>query len=147
MRGNAVCEPDLMDRPHPPVHHVGWVVASIAESRPHFEAGLGMTFLSAEEFPGLKVAFFDGGTIMFELLEPLDADSPMGRLLAERGGGLHHIAFAVEDVAAALDAARARGWAALDEAPRPGSRGTLIGYADPGRPDAVLVQYVQERDR
>ena len=82
---------------------------------------------------------------MVELLEPLTDDSDIGRFLARRGEGLHHLALRVDDVAAALADALNHGFKLVDAAPRPGSRGTLIAVVDPRRADGVLVQYVQDR--
>lgn len=127
------------------IHHLGWAVRSIEGSRPHFETGLGLAFQGAEEFADVRVAFFGGGSAMIELLEPLSEESDIGRFLARRGEGLHHLALRVDDVAAALADAPSHGLKLVDKAPRPGSRGTLVGVVDPGREDGVLVQYVQDR--
>jgi len=99
--------------------------------------------MSAEEFSGLKVMFFDAGSIKVELLEPEDPSSEMGRLLTATGGGIHHLGIAVANVADALAEAERRGFTLIDRTPRPGSRGTRVGSADPHREDGVLIQYVQ----
>jgi methylmalonyl-CoA epimerase len=128
----------------PAIHHLGWVVRSIDAARPHFETGLGMAFESEERFPDLRVAFFGKGSTMIELLEPLRQDSDIARFLARRGEGLHHLALRVDDVAVALAEASDRGFRLVDQAPRPGARGTVVGVVDPQREDGVLIQYVQE---
>jgi methylmalonyl-CoA epimerase len=128
----------------PAIHHLGWVVRSIDAARPHFETGLGMAFESEERFPDLRVAFFGKGSTMIELLEPLRQDSDIARFLARRGEGLHHLALRVDDVAVALAEASDRGFRLVDQAPRPGARGTVVGAVDPQREDGVLIQYVQE---
>lgn len=92
----------------------------------------------------MRTAFFGSGPAMVELLEPLTDGSDIGRFLSSHGEGLHHLALRVDDVAAALDEARTHGLKLVDSAPRPGSRGTLVGVVDPGREDGVLVQYVQD---
>ena len=127
------------------VHHLGWAVRSIEASRPYFEAGLGLEFRGEERFPGVRTAFFGAGSTSVELLEPLDDASPISAFLASRGGGLHHLALRVDDVAAALAEAAGHGFHAIDVSPRQGSRGTLVGFVDPQRADGVLIQYVQER--
>jgi methylmalonyl-CoA/ethylmalonyl-CoA epimerase len=97
-------------------------------------------------FPNLRVAFFGSGSAsMIELIEPLTDDSNAARFLARRGEGLHHLAFRVDDVAAALAEAADHGFEPIDSAPRPGARGTLVAMVDPKREDGVLVQYVQEK--
>ena len=127
------------------VHHLGWAVRSIDESRVHFETALGLAFGGEEGFPDLRVAFFGEGHVSVELLEPLDEKSDLSAFLAKRGEGLHHLALKVDDVAAALDDANARGFRLLDPGPKPGARGTLIAFVDPKRADGVLIQFVQER--
>ena len=129
----------------PVIHHIGWAVRSIDASRVHFEIALGLGMKSEEVFPKLRVAFFGGGSMMIELLQPLTDDSDIARFLARRGEGMHHLALRVDDVAAALAAAPGHGLQPIDSVPRPGARGTLVGMVDPKREDGVLVQYVQER--
>ncbi|TMC90853.1 MAG: VOC family protein [Chloroflexi bacterium] len=127
------------------VHHLGWAVRSIDDSRPHFESALGLAFAGEEGFPEVRVAFFGTGAASVELLEPLSDQTDLGVFLATRGEGLHHLGLKVDDVAAALDEARTRGFRLLDTSPRSGARQTLIGYVDPERADGVLIQFVQDR--
>ena len=127
----------------PAIDHLGWAVRSIASARPHFEDGLGLGFQSDERFPEVRVAFFGAGPTRIELLEPLTAESEVGRFISRRGEGLHHLAMRVDDVAAALAEAQKLGFKLVDKAPRRGSRGTTVGVVDPQREDGVLVQYVQ----
>jgi methylmalonyl-CoA/ethylmalonyl-CoA epimerase len=129
----------------PAIDHLGWAVRSIDSSRPHFESGLGLDMQSDERFPDVRVAFFGAGPARVELLEPLTAESDVGRFIARRGEGLHHLALRVDDVAAALAAAPGHGFKLVDKSPRPGARGTTVGVVDPQREDGVLVQYVQVR--
>ncbi len=126
------------------VHHLGWAVRSIGESRAHFEAALGLEFRGEERFPHLRVAFFGEGPASIELLEPLDESSELSAFLAKHGEGPHHLALKVDDVAAALDDANARGFRLLDTGPKPGARRTLIAFVDPERADGILIQFVQE---
>jgi methylmalonyl-CoA epimerase len=126
------------------VDHLGWAVRSIDDSRSHFETVLGLEFRGGEDFPGLRVAFFGAGLASIELLEPLDTKSDIGAFIARRGEGIHHLALRVDDVAAALSEAGGHGLRLIDTVPRKGARGTRIGYVDPGRPDGVLIQYVQK---
>ena len=127
------------------VHHLGWAVRSIDESRVHFETALGLVFRGEEGFPDLRVAFFGEGPATIELLEPLDENSDLSGFLAKHGEGLHHLALKVDDVAAALDDASGRGFRLLDTGPKPGARQTLIAFVDPKRGDGILIQFVQER--
>ncbi len=125
------------------IDHVGWAVRSIDASRLHFERALGLAFCGEEGFPGLRIAFFGEGTAQVELLEPLDARSDIGAFIDAHGEGVHHLALRVEDVGVALSDARSQGLRLLDATPRPGARGTMIGYIDPQRGDGILIQYVQ----
>jgi methylmalonyl-CoA/ethylmalonyl-CoA epimerase len=129
----------------PAIDHLGWAVRSIDSARPHFETGLGLDLQSDERFPEVRVAFFGAGPARVELLEPLTPESDVGRFIARRGEGLHHLALRVDDVAAALAEAPSHGFKLVDRAPRPGARGTTVGVVDPQREDGVLVQYVQVR--
>ncbi len=126
------------------IHHLGWAVRSIEESRNHFETALGLDLRWEESFPNLRIAFFGAGPVSIELLQPLDEESAVGNFLAAHGEGVHHLALKVDDVAAALDEAGGNGFVLIDKAPRPGARGTLVGFVDPRRADGVLIQYVQE---
>ena len=126
------------------VHHLGWAVRSIDESRAHFETGLGLEFRGEEGFADLRVAFFGEGPASIELLEPLDERSELSAFLAKHGEGPHHLALKVDDVAAALDDANAHGFKLLDTGPKPGARRTLIAFVDPERADGILIQFVQE---
>jgi methylmalonyl-CoA/ethylmalonyl-CoA epimerase len=125
------------------IHHLGWAVRSIEQSRSYFETALGLDFRGEETFPDLRVAFF-GGPVAVELLEPLDAATDVGKFLAKHGEGIHHLALRVDDVADALEAASRNGLVLIDTAPQSGARGTMVGVVDPARPDGVLIQYVQE---
>ena len=127
------------------VHHLGWAVRSIDESRVHFETALGLVFRGEEGFGDLRVAFFGEGPATIELLEPLDESSDLSAFLAKHGEGLHHLGLKVDDVAASLADANARGFRLLDTGPKPGARRTLIAFVDPNRGDGVLIQFVQER--
>jgi methylmalonyl-CoA/ethylmalonyl-CoA epimerase len=127
------------------IHHLGWAVRSIDKAREHFEAALGLEFRGEESHRDVRVAFFGDGQVTVELLEPLDDKTDVGTFLARRGEGLHHLALKVDDVGVALADASRHGFVPIDAAPRPGSRGTVVGFVDPLRADGVLIQYVQER--
>jgi methylmalonyl-CoA/ethylmalonyl-CoA epimerase len=127
----------------PAIDHLGWAVRSIDSSRSHFESRLGLDLQSDERFADVRVAFFGTGPTRVELLEPLDPESDVGRFIARRGEGLHHLALRVDDVAAALAEAPKHGFHPVDRVPRPGARGTTVAVVDPQREDGVLVQYVQ----
>src|SRR5947209_6231592 len=83
---------------------------SIDEARDHFEIGLGLEYRGEETHPDVRVAFFGGGQVAVELLEPLDDQTDIGEFLARRGEGVHHLALKVEDVAIALAEAPGQGF-------------------------------------
>lgn len=91
----------------------------------------------------VEVAFvpFTGGR--FELLQPLAADSPVGRFLAKRGEGVHHVALSVDDLHAEVDRLKAAGVRMIDDAPRPGAEHTLVAFIHPASTGGVLIELVE----
>ena len=94
---------------------------------------------------GVEEVLFPAGTSYVQLLGALGPETPVGRFLASHGPGLHHVAYRVRDIQAALAALRDDGARLIDAAPRPGSRGTLIAFVHPASMGGVLVELVQER--
>ncbi|MEO8292589.1 MAG: methylmalonyl-CoA epimerase [Actinomycetota bacterium] len=94
---------------------------------------------------GVEEVLFAIGSSYVQLLGALGADTPVGAFLAARGPGLHHVAYRVDDIDAALAELRADGARLIDEIPRPGSRGTLIAFVHPHATGGVLMELVQER--
>lgn len=91
----------------------------------------------------LLIADGEGGSSYIQLLEPLSADSPVGKFLAKRGEGVHHVAFGVSDVAEAMDKISAKGVRLLDERPRHGSMGSEIAFLHPKDLGGTLTELVQ----
>jgi methylmalonyl-CoA/ethylmalonyl-CoA epimerase len=94
---------------------------------------------------GVEEVLFAVGASYVQLLGALGSDTPVGTFLAARGPGLHHVAYRVDDIHAALAGLRADGARLIDEAPRSGSRDTLIAFVHPHTTGGVLVELVQER--
>jgi methylmalonyl-CoA epimerase len=89
----------------------------------------------------IEAASIRVGEIEIELMQPLEDDSPVGRFIARRGEGVHHVAYEVDDVAGALAQARDAGVQPIDQAPRPGGDGrTLIGFLHPAGTFGVLTE-------
>lgn len=128
-----------------PVDHLGIAVKELAVALPAWEATLGVRAAPVEPVPTqqVRVAFLDAGNTHLELLEPTNPESAVGRFLAQRGEGLHHVAFRVPDVTVALGKVEARGGRLVDRAARPGARGRLVGFAHPAAHHGVLVEFVQ----
>jgi len=129
------------------IDHVGIAVSDLDEAVASYERLLGVVPAHRErvEDQGVEEVLFAVGSSYIQLLGALGPDTPVGRSLAARGPGMHHIAYRVEDVASALDHLRAEGARLIDEAPRPGSRNTLIAFVHPATVGGVLVELVQER--
>lgn len=127
------------------IDHIGVAVedldAAIAIHRDSY--GMPLVHRETVEAQGVEAALLDVGESHVELLAPLASDTPVGRFLAGRGPGLHHVAYRVDDVAAALDALRAAGMRAIDEAPRPGIRGSQVAFLHPSASGGVLTELVQ----
>jgi len=127
--------------------HVGIVVPNLSEAIERWRPTLGPPESPPEEVPGsqVRVAFFSSGETHIELVEPSGPESPVSKFLAARGGGIHHLAFAVPDVDAALAEVAARGGRLIDSVGRPGARGRRVGFAHPAAFAGVLVEFVEER--
>jgi methylmalonyl-CoA/ethylmalonyl-CoA epimerase len=126
--------------------HVGIAVDDLQAEIERYRRAFGLSPVHRErvESQGVEEVLFAVGTSYVQLLRPLGEDTPVGRHLATRGPGVHHVAYRVHDVAAALERLRAEGFALVDEAPRPGSRGTTIAFVHPKAMGGVLVELVQE---
>lgn len=127
------------------IDHVGIAVEDLeaAVERHRTTFGLRPTHRERVEDQGVEEVLFDVGGSAIQLLGALGPDTPVGTFLARRGPGLHHVAYRVEDVAAALASLRATGVRLVDDEPRPGSRGTLIAFIHPKGSDGTLVELVQ----
>ena len=128
------------------VHHLGIAVRSLDAHRAYYETVLGARFEGVEAVPeqGVRVAFYavgpEGAAVRLELLEPTRDDSPVARFLEARGEGLHHVAYAVDDLAGRLAALKAGGVRLIDEAPRSGAHGMAIAFLHPKATGGVLTE-------
>lgn len=127
------------------IDHVGIAVANLEEAVEHYRRTLGVEPSHRErvEDQGVDEVLFPVGTSFIQLIGALRPDTPVGTFLARRGPGVHHVAYRVDDVAAALARLRAEGVQLVDETPRPGSRGTTIAFVHPKGMEGVLVELVQ----
>ena len=128
------------------LHHVAIAVPSLAEARAIWEGPLGMTGLPVEYVPDQRVnvlVLFSGGQ-RIELVEPAHADSPVTKFLATRGPGIHHLAWRVDDLEAAIARLKEEGLRLIDVAARPGSHGTRIAFIHPQATGGVLMELVQD---
>ncbi|HXS43687.1 MAG TPA: methylmalonyl-CoA epimerase, partial [Solirubrobacteraceae bacterium] len=127
------------------VDHLGVAVEDLDAALVLHEATYGMALAHREviEEQGVEAILLDVGENHVELLRPLGPDTPVGRHLARRGPGLHHVAYQVADVEAALAALRDRGVELIDQAPRTGIRGSRVAFLHPRATGGVLTEIVQ----
>ena len=127
------------------IDHLGVAVASIDEALAVYRA-LGLAETKREEVPSQKVvaAFLPVGESRIELLEPTSEDSPVAKFLAKRGGGVHHICFAVEDIDATLRDLTNRGFRLIHSSPVPGARGKRVAFLHPEAANGVLIELSQD---
>jgi methylmalonyl-CoA/ethylmalonyl-CoA epimerase len=128
------------------VDHVGIAAEDLEAAVEHYRRAFGVEPVHRErvEDQGVEEVMFRAGTSYIQLLGALGPDTPVGKFLAKRGGGLHHVGYRVDDVDAALERLRSIGVELIDEKPRPGSRGTTVAFVHPTGFGGVLVELVQE---
>jgi len=128
------------------IDHIAIVVESLDVALGVYRDALGMTVADVREMPeqDVKMAFLPSGDSEIELLEPIHADSGIGKYLAKRGEGLHHICLEVDDIAATLADLKAKGAQLIDETPKQGAYGK-IAFIHPKGAHGVLVE-LMERD-
>jgi methylmalonyl-CoA/ethylmalonyl-CoA epimerase len=126
------------------IHHVGVVVPNLEQAMVLWRDLLGLRLTKSETIQdqGVKAALLQCGESEIELLEPINPDNGVGKFLAKRGGGLHHVCFETEDVDRELEAAKAKGIQLIDQKPRPGLAG-MICFLHPKATRGVLVEYAQ----
>jgi methylmalonyl-CoA/ethylmalonyl-CoA epimerase len=124
--------------------HIGVAVVSIDDALDVYRA-LGLEEVHREEIPAQKVktAFLPIGESRVELLEPTSEDSPVARFLSRRGGGVHHICFAVDDIEAALADLESRGFRLLHSRPVAGAEGKRVAFLPPDAGHGVLIELSQ----
>jgi methylmalonyl-CoA/ethylmalonyl-CoA epimerase len=125
------------------IEHIGIAVADLDESIAYYQKVLGLECYAIEEVPDQKVrtAFFRVGDTKIELLESTDPEGPIGNFIQKKGPGIHHLAFAVEDVARSLKHASDQGVRLIDTEPRKGAEGLKIGFLHPKSTFGVLTEF------
>jgi methylmalonyl-CoA/ethylmalonyl-CoA epimerase len=130
------------------IEHIGIAVKSIEESKKFYENVLGLECYLVEDVPDQKVrtAFFLVGDTKIELLESTEPDGPVAKFIVKRGEGIHHIAFAVDDLEESLNKADAEGIELIDEKPRPGAEGMSIAFLHPSSTSGVLTEFCRKKN-
>jgi methylmalonyl-CoA epimerase len=128
------------------IDHIGIAVEDLRAEVERYRRAFGLEPVHREtvESQGIEEVLFAVGASYVQLLRPLAPETPVGRHLATRGPGVHHVAYRVADLAAALERLQTQGMRLVDERPRPGSRGTTIAFVHPRGMGGVLVELVQE---
>lgn len=124
------------------IEHIGIAVKNLQDAIPLYERLLGTPCYAIEEVADQKVrtAFFRVGQTKIELLEPTSPEGPIGKFIEKKGEGMHHIAFAVGDLAGALEEVRTAGIQLIDTQPRKGAEGLAIAFLHPKSTLGVLTE-------
>ena len=127
------------------IDHIGVAVDDLDAAIALHERDYGMALVHREviDEQGVEAVLLDVGENHVELLRPLSEDTPVGRFLASRGPGLHHVAYQVGDVDSTLAQLRERGLRLIDETPRTGIRGSRVAFLHPAASGGVLTEIVQ----
>jgi methylmalonyl-CoA epimerase len=128
------------------IDHVAIAVADLDAAVEWYQEVFGATVAHRErvEPDGVEEALLRVADSYVQLLTPTRDDSPVARYLATRGEGLHHVGYRVADCAVALQAVKDSGGRVIDQAPRPGSRGTTVAFVHPTTSFGTLIELVQE---
>ncbi len=127
------------------INHIGVAVKSLDEALPFYRDNLSMPFCGVEEVAEQKVrvAMLQVGESKIELLEPTSEDSPIAKFIEKNGPGIHHIAYEVEDLEAAIAKVMSDGGRMIDEKPRNGAHGSRIAFIHPKSSNGVLTELCQ----
>jgi methylmalonyl-CoA/ethylmalonyl-CoA epimerase len=123
--------------------HIGVAARDLDALTPFYRDVLGLDVVPLDDADGARITGFSAGESLIELLEPGVDDSPIGKFIAKRGPGIHHVCFAVDDLAAALDRCRAAGIRLIDEKPRLGAEGKPIAFLHPSSTGGVLIELTE----
>ena len=126
------------------IAHVGIAVRGLAEGVSFYRDILGMPEVPLSDSDGARIVGLAAGDSLVELLEAETPDSPIGKFVAKRGPGIHHICFAVDDLDAALQRCRNAGVRIIDETPRPGAEGKRVAFLHPSATAGVLVELTEK---
>ena len=128
------------------IEHIGIAVNNLKDSNLLFEKLFGVAHYKTEEVlsEGVKTSFFKSGPNKIELLESTKEDGPIAKFLAKKGEGIHHIAFAVDDIVAEIARLKNEGFIVLNETPKKGADNKLVAFVHPKTTNGVLIELCQE---
>ena len=127
------------------IDHIGVAVEDLDAAIALYDSSLDMALVHREtvEAQGVEAVLLDIGENHVELLKPLGPDTPVGKFLAKKGPGLHHVAYQTTDIEAALEALKGAGMRLIDESPRTGIRNSRVAFVHPASSGGVLTEIVQ----
>lgn len=127
------------------IDHVGVAVEDLDASIALYEKTYNMTLVHREvvEEQGVEAVLLDVGENHVELLAPLGPDTPVGKFLAKKGPGIHHVAYQVQDIDSVLSSLKEQGLRLIDETPRIGIRGSRVAFLHPAASGGVLTEIVE----
>ncbi len=128
------------------IEHIGIAVKDLKKSNELFASLFGKPHYKTEEVEseGVKTSFFDVGPNKIELLEGTNENSPISKFIAKKGEGVHHIAFAVDDILSEVNRLKKEGFIVLNETPKKGADNKLVVFLHPKSTNGVLIELCQE---
>lgn len=128
------------------IEHIGIAVKDLEVSNALFAKLFGKAHYKTEtvESEGVQTSFFDVGPNKIELLQALNSESPIAKFIVKKGEGVHHIAFAVDDIVAEITRLKAEGFIVLNDAPKKGADNKLVAFLHPKSTNGVLIELCQE---
>ena len=128
------------------IEHIGIAVKDLEASNALFKSLFGKPHYKIEEVAteGVQTSFFESGPNKIELLAATNPDSPIAKFIEKKGEGIHHIAFAVEDIEAEIKRLKEEGFTVLNETPKKGADNKLIAFLHPKTTNGVLIELCQE---
>ncbi|MEZ4974698.1 MAG: methylmalonyl-CoA epimerase [Cyclobacteriaceae bacterium] len=129
------------------IEHIGIAVSNLEESNRLFAKLLGTSHYKIEEVEseGVRTSFFEVGGVKIELLEATRPDSPIAKFIEKKGEGIHHLAFAVDDVQKSIAVQEENGFAMINKVPKDGADNKAIAFLHPKTTNGVLVEMCQEK--
>ena len=131
------------------IEHIGIAVKSLEKSNELFTSLFGKPPYKSEsvESEGVTTSFFKSGPNKIELLEATKPDSPIAKFIEKKGEGIHHIAFAVDDIVAEIKRLKVEGFIVLNETPKKGADNKLVAFLHPKSTNGVLIELCQDFDK
>jgi methylmalonyl-CoA/ethylmalonyl-CoA epimerase len=128
------------------IEHIGIAVSNLENASLLYEKLFGAPAYKEKEVAseGVKVAFFSSGSNKIELLEATNSESPIAKFIAQKGEGIHHIAFDVEDILVEMERLKSEGFIILNEIPKRGADNKLVAFLHPKSTNGVLIELCQE---